>query len=113
MNAASEKRPLGTRWCKTGIVLAILAMILTVSGLGGGVTGALPPITAFMAFGIGGLFFFFSMIASIVGLALSKGSAGDASAAQTLMGCHDRRRRGRRRLDTNAGHVGSTGNTTT
>jgi len=85
MNTASEKRPLGTRWCKTGIVLAVLAMILTVIGLGGGVTGTLPPITAFMAFGIGGLLFFVSMLASIVGLALSKGSAGDASAALTLV----------------------------
>jgi hypothetical protein len=85
MNTASEKRPLGTRWCKTGITLAMIAAVSIVIGLGGGMTGALSPLAAFSAFGLGGLLFVISMLTNIVGLALSKGSAGNASASQTVV----------------------------
>jgi len=66
-------------------VLAVVAIILTVVGLGGGATRILSPMAAFGAFGIGGLLFVISILASVVGLALSKGSAGNTSATQTLV----------------------------
>lgn len=84
MNTESGKRPLGTRWCKTGIFLAIVAAVLTVIGLAGGRTGMLSGMAAFMAFGIGGLLFLVSILINVVGLGLSKGTAGDASAGRTL-----------------------------
>jgi len=84
MNTEPGKRPLGTRWCKTGIFLAIAAAVLTLIGLGGGRTGMLSGVSAFMAFGIGGLLFLISIVINVIGLALSKGTAGNASASQTL-----------------------------
>lgn len=84
MSTAISKRPLGTRWCQTGIILAIVAMILTVAGLAGGRTGALPGIAAFSAFGIGSLLFMLSVATGLVGLVLSRGTAGDASTGQTV-----------------------------
>jgi len=84
MNTESGKRPLGTRWCKTGIFLAIVAAVLTVIGLAGGRTGMLSGVAAFMAFGIGGLLFLVSILINVVGLGLSKGTAGNASAGRTL-----------------------------
>ena len=85
MNDISEKRPLGTRWCKTGIFLAAAAAILTVIGLGGGRTGMLSGLSAFMFFGIGGLLFVISILVNLVGLAISKGTAGAASATNTVI----------------------------
>jgi len=84
MNAAAEKRPLGTRWCKTGIALAVIAVILTIVGLGGGRTGLLSGLNAFYAFGLGVLAFMLSVVINLIGLALSKGTAGAASAAQAF-----------------------------
>ena len=84
MTTDPGERPLGTRWCKIGIFLAIVAAVLTVIGLGGGRTGTLSGVTAFMAFGIGGLLFLISILINVVGLALSKGTAGNASTGQTL-----------------------------
>lgn len=84
MNTESGKRPLGTRWCKTGIFLAIVAAVLTVVGLAGGRTGTLPGTSAFIAFGLGGLLFMVAILVSLIGLALSKGTAGDASRGRTL-----------------------------
>ena len=75
----TTKRPLGTRWCKTAIVLASLAGVGAVLGLGGGAMAILNPLIAFSAFGIGMLLFVIAILTSIVGLALSKGTAGDAS----------------------------------
>ena len=85
MNDEIGKRPLGTRWCKTGIFLAAAAAVLTVVGLGGGRTGLLPGSIAFMLFGVGGLLFFISIVVNLVGLALSKGTAGAASATNTVV----------------------------
>ena len=84
MNEAEQKRPLGTRWCKTGIALAIVGALLVVVGLGGGRSGLLSGLTAFYAFGFGVLTFMLSVVANLIGLALSKGSAGAASAAQAF-----------------------------
>ncbi len=79
----TTKRPRGTRWCKTAIVLAIIAGIAMIIGLGGGVTGALGPMPAFGAFGIGLPLFVLAILTSLIGLALSKGTAGDASTRGT------------------------------
>ncbi len=73
------KRPRGTRWCLTGIALAGIGALLVVLGLVGARVGLFGPLTAFMAFGIGGLAFVISILSTIVGLVLSKGSAGAAS----------------------------------
>ncbi len=79
----TTKRPLGTRWCKTAIVLASIAGVGAVVGLGGGAAGILNPLIAFSAFGIGMLLFVIAILTSVVGLALSKGTAGNASTAGT------------------------------
>lgn len=85
MTTESNKRPLGTRWCKTGIVLALIAAVLTVIGLAGGRTGALSGIAAFMSFGIGALLFLVSILVNLVGLTISRGTAGAASAGSTVI----------------------------
>lgn len=85
MSTDSNKRPLGTRWCQIGIFLAAAAAVLTVIGLGGGRTGMLSGITAFMAFGIGLLLFLLSIVSNLVGLAISKGTAGAASAPTAIV----------------------------
>ncbi len=77
------KRPRGTRWCLTGIALAGIGALLVVLGLAGARVGLFGPMAAFMAFGIGGLVFLISVISTIVGLLLSKGSAGTASSGLT------------------------------
>ncbi|MFQ5634043.1 MAG: DUF1499 domain-containing protein [Gammaproteobacteria bacterium] len=85
MNPGPEKRPLGTRWCKTGITLAVIAAVLTLAGIGGGRTGTLSGLAAFFAFGLGALLFAVAIVANLVGLAISKGTAGDASARNAVI----------------------------
>jgi uncharacterized protein (DUF1499 family) len=82
-DAPTTKRPRGTRWCLTGIALAGIGALLVVLGLLGARAGLFGPLTAFMAFGIGGLAFVVSILSTIVGLLLSKGSAGTASSGLT------------------------------
>jgi uncharacterized protein (DUF1499 family) len=82
-DAPTTKRPRGTRWCLTGIALAGIGALLVVLGLLGARAGLFGPLTAFMAFGIGGLAFLVSILSTIVGLLLSKGSAGTASSGLT------------------------------
>ena len=82
-DAPTMKRPRGTRWCLTGIALAGIGALLVVLGLAGARAGLFGPLTAFMAFGIGGLLFVVSILSTIVGLLLSKGSAGSASSGLT------------------------------
>lgn len=84
MNTDTPKRPLGTRWCRVGIWLGIIAAVATIVGILGGRTGLLSGLNAFMSFGIGGLLFFVGIIVTLIGLLLSKGTAGDASATQSL-----------------------------
>ena len=40
MTTETNRRPPGTRWCKTGIALALVAAVLTAIGLAGGRTGS-------------------------------------------------------------------------
>ncbi len=85
MTTETNRRPPGTRWCNTGIALALVAAVLTAIGLAGGRTGLLSSIPAFMSFGIGALLFAVSIIVNLVGLTISKGTAGDASAGRTVI----------------------------
>jgi uncharacterized protein (DUF1499 family) len=82
-DAPTTKRPRGTRWCLTGIALAGIGTLLVVLGLTGARAGLFGAMTAFMAFGIGGLAFIVSVISTFVGLLLSRGSAGAASSGLT------------------------------
>jgi uncharacterized protein (DUF1499 family) len=82
-DAPTMKRPRGTRWCKIGISLAGIGTLLVFLGLTGARAGLFGPMTAFMAFGIGGLAFLVSIISTFVGLLLSQGSAGAASSGMT------------------------------
>ncbi len=77
--SARINKPRGTRWCGIGIVLAGTGIALVVLGLIGARTGLLPPAPAFITFGIGGLALLISIFFMTIGLALSKGTGGDAS----------------------------------
>ena len=82
-DSESTKSPRGTRWCKTAIALATLGGICALVGLGGGATRVLGPMAAFGAFGIGLPLFIIAILSSLIGLALSKGTAGNASTVGT------------------------------
>jgi uncharacterized protein (DUF1499 family) len=77
--SAKIRKPRGTRWCGTGIVLAGTGTVLVFLGLVGARTSLLPPAPAFIIFGIGGLALLISIVSMIIGLALSKGTGGAAS----------------------------------
>jgi hypothetical protein len=79
----TEKRARGTRWCKTGFGFAVIAVIAFIIGLGGARTGLLPPMGAFSGFGIGLLCAILSALSTAVGIVISMGTAGDASAARS------------------------------
>lgn len=82
-DSPTTKRPRGTRWCSTGIALAGTGAVLVIAGLAGARIGLFGPLTAFMAFGIGGLAFIVTLLTTAIGLLLSKGSAGAASPGRT------------------------------
>lgn len=80
MNDAQQtKRPRGTAWCTTGIRAAGTGIILVIIGLLGARLELFGPMMAFAATGIATLTFLVSLIATGVGLSLSKGAAGAAS----------------------------------
>ena len=82
-NTNAVKRARGTRWCKTGIGFAVIAVIAFVIGLGGARIGLLPPMGAFSGFGIGLLCAILSALTTAIGIVISMGTAGDASAARS------------------------------
>jgi uncharacterized protein (DUF1499 family) len=73
------KRPRGTRWCGTGIVLGGIGTILVIIALGGARVGVLPPMPAFGVFGIAMLALIVSIFVTVIGLIVSKGTCGTAS----------------------------------
>jgi uncharacterized protein (DUF1499 family) len=79
----NNKKPRGTRWCLIGSWLAGIGAALVAAGLVGVQIGILPPIRAFMAYGVGAVLFLVCIIVLVVGLLLSKGSGGDVSAARS------------------------------
>jgi len=84
MNSSETiKRARGTRWCITGIWLFLVGVALIIIGLTGGRLEILTPITSFMFFGIGCLIVVVSGLVTAVGIAISMGTAGDASATRS------------------------------
>lgn len=81
-DSENTKRARGTRWCTVGIWLALTGVVLFIAGLAGGRVGLLAPITSFLLFAVGCLFLVLSALTTAIGIALSMGTAGDASAAR-------------------------------
>ena len=81
--AQTMKRPLGTRWCNIGITSGIIGLAVIVVGLLAARLGLAGPLTAFSLFGIGLLVLLICIVATALGLAMSKGTAGAASAGRT------------------------------
>jgi len=76
----STQRALGTRWCSTGIWLVLLGVVLVAASLVGGRLGLLSPIASFMFFGIGCIVVAVAGLVTLIGIAISRGTAGDTSA---------------------------------
>jgi len=75
-------RPLGTRWCGIGSWIAGIAIALVLAGLAGAQLGLLSPLGAFSTFGIGVLLCVVAVAVLVIGLLLSKGSAGGIAAGR-------------------------------
>ena len=82
-NSESIKRARGTRWCVIGIWLTGTGIALLIISLAGGRLELLSPIAAFMLFGIACLVLVVSALTTGIGIAISLGTAGDASAARS------------------------------
>jgi uncharacterized protein (DUF1499 family) len=84
MNSSeTTQRVRGTRWCMVGIWLALAGTALPIISLAGGRLELLMPITTFMVFMLGFLVLIVSGLVTAIGLAISKGTAGDASTARS------------------------------
>ena len=70
----------GTKWCKTGIWLFAVGVLLIIAGLAGAGFDLLSPMASFSAFGFGALLLAPTAIITVIGLAISLGTAGNASA---------------------------------
>ncbi len=79
-NSETAKRARGTRWCTVGIWLALAGVAMIIFGLAGGRLELLAPVMSFMLFAIGCVFLIASGVTTAIGIALSMGTAGDASA---------------------------------
>ncbi len=83
MNSSeSTPRARGTRWCTLGIWLTLAGTAMFIISLAGGRVELLMPITAFMVFMLGALVLILAALTAVIGLALSKGTAGNASTAR-------------------------------
>jgi len=83
MNDSEKTRnPRGTRWCGIGIVLAAIGTIFVILALVGARVGILPPMPAFGIFGIAMLALIVCIFVTVIGLILSKGTGGGASAVR-------------------------------
>ena len=86
----TNKRPLGTRWCSVGSAICGTGLVLIALGLLGARVELLPPIQAFLAYGIGVLLILLAVIILVIGLAISRGTAGALSAGRAwgaLLAC--------------------------
>lgn len=78
----SNKRPRGTRWCGVGSTLTGIGVLLVGVGLLSARLGMLTPLNAFYTFGLGMFFTMLSVLALLIGLAISFGTAGAVAAAR-------------------------------
>ncbi len=67
----------GTRWCNIGSWLCGIGLAAAIIGLGGAATDLLSPLSAFMAYGIGGLLCLIGILLLVIGLLRSGGTGGD------------------------------------
>ena len=74
--ATKQKRPLGSRWCSTGYIAAIIGVVLAAAGVLGAQVGLLGGVSSFLVFGIGLLALLIAGFALLIGLLLSKGTGG-------------------------------------
>ncbi len=79
-SSGSVQRARGTRWCSIGIGLALISVALIVIGLAGVRLELLSPIASFMLVGVSCLILILSGLLNGIGIAVSLGTAGDASA---------------------------------
>ncbi|MDH3978207.1 MAG: DUF1499 domain-containing protein [Gammaproteobacteria bacterium] len=70
----------GTKWCKTGIWLCLIGVAMVAIGLIGVQIELLSPLSAFMLFGIGALLLAPAAVSAAIGIAISMGTGGNASA---------------------------------
>jgi len=82
-NSEAAKRARGTRWCILGFWLLVAGAVVLVIGLAGGPLGFVPQIKSFMLFGVGLLIVAAAALLTAVGIAISMGTAGDASALRS------------------------------
>jgi len=81
-DATTQKRPLGSRWCSTGYILAILGVVLAAAGVLAAQVGLLGGVNSFLVFGIGLLALLIAGVTLLIGLLLSKGSGGAVPAGR-------------------------------
>ena len=82
-NNEKIKRPSGTRWCGTGVVFSGTGAVLIFVALIGARIDLLSPMASFMVFGIGLLALLVGIVATVIGLIMSKGTGGATSAVRT------------------------------
>jgi len=81
--AVTIKRSRGTRWCIIGSWLLLTGVVLVTIGLAGSRLEFLTPVMSFTLFGIGFLITIVSGLTTAIGIAISMGTAGDASALRS------------------------------
>lgn len=81
-DVTNQKRPLGSRWCSTGYIMAIVGVVLAAAGVLGAQIGLLGGVSSFLVFGIGLLSLLIAGFTLLIGLLLSKGTGGAVPAAR-------------------------------
>ncbi|MDP6675184.1 MAG: DUF1499 domain-containing protein [Gammaproteobacteria bacterium] len=79
-NSNRIPRARGTRWCQIGTWLALAGIVLIIVSLAGSRFELLQPITSFLFFGFAFLIFILTVLVTTVGIVISMGTAGEASA---------------------------------
>jgi len=85
MNDAQTKRPRGTRWCSTGIVSALIGLVLMILATLGVRLGLVDTFPAFGAYAVASLAMIVALITAGVGLLVSRGTAGGAAAGRAWL----------------------------